>query len=60
MTKSDIAHAMGVVIQFMSNPGKEHSEGFKWLLRYLKGTFESALCFGKKGVTLEGFADSDL
>ncbi|KAI3764834.1 hypothetical protein L2E82_14851 [Cichorium intybus] len=59
-TRPDIAHAVGVVSRFMSNPGKEHWEGVKWLLRYLKGTAEIALCFRRKGVVLEGFTDADL
>ncbi|KAL8112467.1 hypothetical protein AgCh_019972 [Apium graveolens] len=37
-TRPDIAHAVGVVSRFMSNPGREHWEAIKWLLRYLKGT----------------------
>ncbi|CAH9124278.1 unnamed protein product [Cuscuta epithymum] len=59
-TKPDIAHAVGVVSRFMSNPGKEHWEGVKWLLRYLKGTSRTALCFKRNGAILEGFADADL
>ncbi|GJW01707.1 retrovirus-related pol polyprotein from transposon TNT 1-94 [Tanacetum coccineum] len=35
-TRPDIAHAVGVVSRFMSNPGMEHWEVVKWLLRYLK------------------------
>ena len=59
-TRPDIAHAVGVVSRFMSNPGKEHWEGVKWLLRYLKGTADVTLCFSKKKVSLEGFSDADL
>ena len=59
-TRPDIAHAVGVVSRFMSNPGKEHWEGVKWLLRYLKGTSKVTLCFRRKKVVLEGFADADL
>ena len=59
-TRPDIAHAVGVVSRFMSNPGKEHWEAVKWLLRYLKGTSKIALCFRKKDVILEGFSDADL
>uniref|UniRef100_A0A3Q7HA19 Reverse transcriptase Ty1/copia-type domain-containing protein n=1 Tax=Solanum lycopersicum TaxID=4081 RepID=A0A3Q7HA19_SOLLC len=33
----DIAHAVGVVSRYMANPGKEHREDVKWLLRYLRG-----------------------
>ncbi|KAK1417487.1 hypothetical protein QVD17_26616 [Tagetes erecta] len=35
-TRPDIAHAVGVVSRFMSDPGREHWEAVKWLLRYLK------------------------
>ena len=33
-TRPDIAHAMGVVSRYMNNPGKEHWEAVKWILRY--------------------------
>src|SRR2546425_6812648 len=44
-TRSDIAHAVGVVSRFLSNPGKEHWNAVKWILRYLKGTSKMCLCF---------------
>ena len=44
-TRPDIAHAMGVVSMYMNNPGKEHLEEVKWILRYLRGTATHALCF---------------
>ena len=37
-TRPDIAHVVGMVSQFLSNPGKEHWSVVKWILRYLKGT----------------------
>ncbi|GKA86888.1 retrovirus-related pol polyprotein from transposon TNT 1-94 [Tanacetum coccineum] len=58
-TRPDIAHAVGVISRFMSNPGREHWEAVKWLLRYLKGTSKATLCFNRKEVILEGFSDSD-
>ena len=33
-TRLDIAHVVGVVSRYMANPGKEHWEAVKWLLRY--------------------------
>jgi hypothetical protein len=45
-TRPDIAHAVGVVSRYMNNPGKEHWEAVKWILRYLRGTTTHALCFG--------------
>ncbi|PKI70088.1 hypothetical protein CRG98_009551, partial [Punica granatum] len=34
----DITHSVGVVSRFLSNPGKEHWNTVKWILRYLRGT----------------------
>ena len=31
----------------------------KWLLRYLRGTSSTSLCFSKGKVTLQGFVDAD-
>ena len=58
-TRPDIAHAVRVVNRYMVNPGKEHWEAVKWLLRYLRGTSSTSLCFGKGNVTLQGFVDDD-
>ena len=44
-TRPDIAHAVGVVSRFLSNPGKEHWSAVKWILRYLKGTSSFSLCY---------------
>ena len=57
-TRPDIAHAVGVVSKYMANHGKEHWEAVKWLLRYLRGTSSTSLCFGKGKVTLQGFVDA--
>ncbi|KAK3025999.1 hypothetical protein RJ639_042156 [Escallonia herrerae] len=34
-TRSDIAHTVGVVSRFLTNPGNEHWQSVKWILRYL-------------------------
>ena len=54
-TRPDIAHAVRVVNRYMVNLGKEHWEAVKWLLRYLRGTSSTSLCFGKGNVTLQRF-----
>ena len=59
-TRPDIAHAVGVVSRYMSNPGKQHWEAVKWILRYLRGTADYALCFKKSDLGLEGFVDADM
>jgi len=45
-TRPDIAHTVGVVSRYMKNPRKEHWMAVKWILRYLKGTTNQALCLG--------------
>ncbi|KAM2033899.1 hypothetical protein ACFX1T_015715 [Malus domestica] len=52
--------AVGVVSRFFSNPGKNHWEVVKWILRYLKWTSKMCLCFGNSKPILEGFTDVDL
>ncbi|KAJ0714724.1 putative RNA-directed DNA polymerase [Helianthus annuus] len=59
-TRPDIAHAVGVISRFMSDPGREHWEAVKWLLRYLKGTSRMGLCFKGKDAILRGYSDADL
>jgi len=59
-TRPDIAHAVGVVSRFLSNLEKEHYEGVKWILRYLKGTSKMHLSFRRSNLTLQGFFDADL
>ncbi|GAA0161283.1 hypothetical protein LIER_39199 [Lithospermum erythrorhizon] len=58
-TRPDIAHAVGVVSRYMSNPGREHWEAVKWILRYLNGSAEKALCFQKYDKGLMGYVDAD-
>ena len=59
-TRLDIAHAVGVVSRYLSNPGKPHWDAVKWILRYLRGTSTLCLCFGNSKPSLEGFADADM
>jgi hypothetical protein len=59
-TRPDIAHAVGVVSRYMNNLGKEHWEAVKWILRYLRGTANHALCFGGSETVLQGYVDSDM
>ena len=59
-TRLDIAHALGVVSRFMSNPGKEHWTTMKWILRYLRGTSRICLCFGSRQPILDGDTDANM
>ncbi|RVX01499.1 Retrovirus-related Pol polyprotein from transposon TNT 1-94 [Vitis vinifera] len=56
---ADIAHAVGVVSRFMSRPGKQHWEAVKWILRYLKGSLDTCLCFTGASLKLQGYVDAN-
>ncbi|RVX07487.1 Retrovirus-related Pol polyprotein from transposon TNT 1-94 [Vitis vinifera] len=58
-TRPNIAHAVGVVSRFMSRPGKQHWEAVKWILRYLKGSLDTCLCFTGASLKLQGYVDAD-
>ena len=59
-TRPDIAHVVGVVRRYMNNPGKEYWMEVKWILRYLRGTTNQALCFGGSNVALQRYVDVDM
>ena len=58
-TRPDIAHAVEVVSRFMSRPGKQHWEAVKWILRYLKCSSNTCLCFTGASLKLQGYVDAD-
>ena len=58
-TRLDIAHLVGVVSRFMSRPGKQHWEAVKWILRYLKGSLYTCLCFTGVSLKLQSYVDAD-
>lgn len=59
-TRPDIAQAVGMVSKFNSRPSEAHLTAVKRILRYLKGTADFALKFGKSsGGVLTGYADAD-
>nr|GAT42892.1 polyprotein [Mycena chlorophos] len=57
-TRPDIAYAVGVLSQFLSNPGRVHWEAAKRVVRYLKGTADARLTFGGTSDGLVGYSDS--
>ena len=58
-TKPDIAHVIGVVSKFMSNPRKECWASVKRILKYLRGTSRISLCFGHGEPALDDSDDID-
>ena len=59
-TRSNIAHAVGVVSRYMSHCSIEHWNAVKWILKYLRGTSSKCLYFGGSTTSLQGYVDSDL
>lgn len=59
-TRPDIAHAVGVVSRFLSNPRKIHWEAVKWIFRYLRGTSKLCLTFEGEKPALVGHTDADM
>jgi hypothetical protein len=57
-TRPNISHAVGVVSRYMENPGKEHWEVVKWVLRYLRGTSNYSITYDGSSDSICGYVDS--
>jgi hypothetical protein len=51
--------AISVVSHYLSCPGRVHWEAVKWIIRYMKGTTNVHLEFGRSDTKLTGYVDSD-
>jgi hypothetical protein len=58
-SRPDLSYAMSLVSRYMSNPGKEHWRAVQWILKYLRGTVDFCLKFGRTDKGLIGYVDSD-
>jgi hypothetical protein len=60
VSRPDAAYAVGVLSQFIQNPGQAHWEGVKRVISYLGSTKSLWLTFGgRKEALIEGFCDAD-
>jgi hypothetical protein len=60
VSRPDAAYAIGVLAQFIQNPGLAHWEALKRLITYLGWTKDYWLTFGGRSKTLvQGFCDAD-
>jgi hypothetical protein len=60
VSRPDAAYAVGVLSQFIQNPGPAHWEGVKRVINYLGCTKNLWLTFGGgKEAVVEGFCDAD-
>jgi hypothetical protein len=55
----DLSYAMRLVSRYMANLGKEHWNTVKWIFRYMQGTSNIYLQFGRTRKRLVGYVDSD-
>lgn len=62
-TRPDIAHSVGTLCRFISNPGRQHWTAAQRVLKYLAGTPAHGLRFERQATqenpTLIGYSDSD-
>ncbi|XP_075515551.1 secreted RxLR effector protein 161-like [Primulina tabacum] len=61
-TRPDLAYASSLVSRFMSNPGPEHWQAVKWILRYLKGSQDIGLTYTgrwSEREKVEGYVELD-
>ena len=58
-THLDIVFQIGILLQFVDNPGQVHWEGVKHIFWYLAGMRDWVLIYGMKVKGLEGFTDAD-
>ena len=60
VSRPDAAYAVGILSQFIQNPGPAHWEGLKRVINYLGSTKNLWLTFGGQKETLvEGYCDAD-
>ena len=61
-TQPDLSQAISMVCRYMHDPGQDHWEAVKSILRYIKGTIDVGLVFEKDSTGKQdyiGYVDSD-
>ncbi|KAG8489147.1 hypothetical protein CXB51_017180 [Gossypium anomalum] len=58
-SRPDLSYAVSAVSRYMANPGKEHWKAVQWVLRYLRGTTDVCLQFGRTKDRVIGYVDAD-
>lgn len=58
-TRPDICYAVGIVSRYQSNPGQEHWNDVKYILKYLKSTRDYVLVYKGGALNPIGYTDSD-
>ncbi|KAG8486285.1 hypothetical protein CXB51_019701 [Gossypium anomalum] len=58
-SRPDLSYAVSAVSRYMANPGKEHWKVVQWILRYLRGTTDVCLQFGRTEDEVIRYVDAD-
>ncbi|KAG7598335.1 Reverse transcriptase RNA-dependent DNA polymerase [Arabidopsis suecica] len=59
-TRPDLAYPVGVISRYMSQPAKDHWLAVKWVMRYIKGTLDTKLCYKRNAdFKIVGYCDAD-
>ena len=58
-TRPDIAYSISKLSRFTSNPGDDHWKAIIRVLRYLRGTRDYGLHYGRYPAVLEGYTDAN-
>ncbi|KAG8472622.1 hypothetical protein CXB51_034312 [Gossypium anomalum] len=58
-SRPDLSYAVSAVSRYMANPSKEHWKAVQWVLRYLRGTTDVCLQFGRTKDGVIGYVDAD-
>ena len=57
-SRLDLSYAVSVVSRYMENPSKEHWKAVQWIFRYLCGSSDVRLHFGRARDGVIGYVDS--
>ncbi|KAG8489021.1 hypothetical protein CXB51_017120 [Gossypium anomalum] len=58
-SRPDLSYAVSAVSRYMANPDKEHWKAVQWILRYLRGTTDVCLQFGRTEDGVIRYVDAD-
>ncbi|KAG8497106.1 hypothetical protein CXB51_008302 [Gossypium anomalum] len=58
-SRPDLSYVVSAVSRYMANPSKEHWKAVQWILRYLRGTIDVCLQFGRAEDGTIGYVDDD-
>ncbi|KAG8493469.1 hypothetical protein CXB51_010771 [Gossypium anomalum] len=59
-SRLDLSYAVSAVSRYMANPNKELWKAVQWILKYLRGTTDVCLQFGRTRDGVIGYVDADI